>query len=183
MTEEDIVNLIKNDKWMMDILRDAQGLHLPDWMIGAGFLRNKVWDYLHNMAREVPDTRDIDLVYFNAQDASVEKDKKLSRRMSGVSDLEWDIKNQAYMHLRHGREKPYKNTVDALSEWVETATCVAVNLKHDEPKIVAPYGIDDLVNLVIRPVPTQRKNLEVFYKRIESKQWLQKWHKLRVVVD
>jgi len=64
MTEQDIINLIKNDKWMMAVLKEADKLNLSDWMIGAGFLRNKVWDYLHNIKREIADTRDIDLVYF-----------------------------------------------------------------------------------------------------------------------
>src|SRR3989344_341827 len=42
MTEKDILDLIKIDKWMMDILRVAEKLNLPDWIIGAGFIRNKV---------------------------------------------------------------------------------------------------------------------------------------------
>ena len=46
MNEQDIINLIKNDEWMMSVLGEAEKLCLPDWMIGAGFLRNKVWDFL-----------------------------------------------------------------------------------------------------------------------------------------
>ena len=42
MTEKDILDLIKRDKWMMDVLRVAEKLNLPDWIIGAGFIRNKV---------------------------------------------------------------------------------------------------------------------------------------------
>ena len=43
MTEQDILKIIENDKWMMDILHVAERLNLPDSMIGAGFVRNKVW--------------------------------------------------------------------------------------------------------------------------------------------
>ena len=61
MTEQDILDLIAKDEWMMGVLRTARSLHLPDWMIGAGFVRNKVWDYLHGYENiEVP-TADIDL--------------------------------------------------------------------------------------------------------------------------
>ncbi len=34
--EMDILNLIKEDKWMMDILEAASTLNLPDWWICAG---------------------------------------------------------------------------------------------------------------------------------------------------
>ena len=34
---------------MMNVLNEANKLNLPDWVIGAGFLRNKVWDYLHDI--------------------------------------------------------------------------------------------------------------------------------------
>ena len=62
MTEQDILKIIENDKWMMDILHVAQKLNLPDWMIGAGFVRNKVWDYLHGYKNEKVLTRDIDFI-------------------------------------------------------------------------------------------------------------------------
>jgi len=130
MNEQDIINLIKADAWMMAVLQEADKLQLPDWMIGAGFLRNKVWDHLHNIKREMAETRDIDLIYFDLKNQSEENDQKLSQKMKGKLGLEWEIVNQAYAHKLHKRSKPYLNTVEALSEWVETATCVAVTLKN-----------------------------------------------------
>ncbi len=56
MTEQDIIQMVKNDEWMMNVLTEANKLNLPDWIIGAGFLRNKVWDYLHDIKRNVADT-------------------------------------------------------------------------------------------------------------------------------
>ncbi len=58
-----------------------------------------------------------------------------------------------------------------------------VTLENEEPKIVAPHGIDDLVNLIVRPTPSRKGDLSIFYKRIESKKWLEKWPKLRVVTE
>lgn len=182
MTEEDIVKMIKRDKWMMDILTEADKLNLPDWMIGAGFLRNKVWDYLHHVNREVADTHDIDLVYFDKTNVDEEKDRLISENMNGVLGLEWEIVNQAYTHKWHEREIPYENTSEALSEWVETPTCVAVTLVNGEPHIIAPHGIADLVKLVIRPSPSHRDKLDIFYKRIEDKKWLLKWPKLKIIL-
>lgn len=182
MKEQDIIDLVKSDKWMMNVLHEAEKLNLPEWMIGAGFLRNKVWDYLHGIRRDVADTNDIDLVYLDKENISEENDYTLSDKMSGTLGLRWEIKNQAYMHIRHNHE-PYKSTAEGISHWVETPTCVAVTLKNGGPKIIAPHGINDLVNLIVRPSPTRTDNLDLFYKRIEDKQWLSKWPKLKVVVD
>ena len=182
MKEKDLVKMVKEDKWMMDVLYEAEKLNLPDWMIGAGFLRNKVWDKLHNIKREVADTNDIDLVYFDQKNTEKE-DKELSNKMKGKLGLNWEIVNQSYAHTWHNRKIPYINTTEALSEWVETPTCVAVTLVKGEPKIIAPHGIDDLVNLIVRPAPSHRKNIELFQSRVKSKKWLEKWPKLRVVLE
>lgn len=182
MNEQDIVSLVKSDTWMMDVLREAEKLNLPEWMIGAGFLRNKVWDHLHEIKRDIADTNDIDLVYLDKENVSEENDFAHSEKMSGTLGLRWEIKNQAYMHTRHNHQ-PYKSTQEGISHWVETPTCVAVTLKNGEPKIIAPHGIDDLVNLIVRPSPSRTADLDLFYKRIEDKQWLSKWPKLKVVIN
>ena len=66
-TKDDIINLIQNDKWMMDILEQAKKLNLPDWWIGAGFVRSKIWDVLHEYKERTPmsASSDIDLIYFD----------------------------------------------------------------------------------------------------------------------
>ena len=34
--EQDIIQLVKDDAWMMDILQNAKALHLPDWWRTSG---------------------------------------------------------------------------------------------------------------------------------------------------
>lgn len=182
MNERDIIDLIESDNWMMSVLLEAEKLNLPDWMIMSGFLRNKVWNHLHGIQREEVDTNDIDLVYFDPTTTNEEIDKNLSLHMKSVTGLEWDIINQAYTHNWHNHD-PYKNTTEALSYLVETSTCVAITLQNGELSLNAPHGIDDLVNSIVRPTPFRAKNLALFYKRIEDKQWLSKWPKLKIIVD
>ena len=45
-------------------------------MIGAGFVRNPVWDHLHNYENETPST-DIDIAYFDP----VNKDEEIEKRI------------------------------------------------------------------------------------------------------
>ena len=42
LNKKGILKIIQDDKRMMDILEQSKGLDLPDWWIGAGFIRSKV---------------------------------------------------------------------------------------------------------------------------------------------
>lgn len=184
MNEEVILKLIEKDPWMMEVLATASDANLPDWMIGAGFVRNKVWDYLHGYSNKEVPTSDIDLVYFDPAELSEDTEKEIDRRLKEKLNINWSAKNQARMHLKHGRGVPYKNSEEALSEWVETPTCVAVRLEKDDTlKLFAPHGIDDLVNLVVRPTPSFENDLETFWNRVKSKNWEKKWPKLVIVTE
>ena len=74
-TEREIIDLIQEDKWMMELLKCAQTLNLPDWWICAGFVRSKIWDVLHGFDERtrIPD---IDVIYYDRTniEKSVEKE-------------------------------------------------------------------------------------------------------------
>jgi hypothetical protein len=181
MTEKDIINLIQNDKWMMGILKTASDLNLPDWMIGAGFIRNKVWDYLAGNKRETVDTHDIDLVYFDPTGNDEKADEKLSERLQKETGIAWEVVNEFYAHKFNGLP-PYISTEDAISQWVETVTAIGVTLKKNgELKLFAPYGINDLVNFIVRPSPKFKGNIKTVSERVAKKGWINKWPRIKVV--
>jgi len=193
-TEEDILKVIKEDKWMMDILKTVKNLNLPDWWIGAGFVRSKVWDTLHGYKIRTPmsKTSDIDVIYFDKNDF-IEDESRFDRTQKeiyyekllkkDIPNINWSVTNQSRMHLFHG-DKQYKSSEDALAQWVETATCIGVKLNKNNNLILsAPRGIDDLVNLILRPTPNANNSIDLFYERINKKQWLTKWPKLKVLTN
>lgn len=171
----------------MDCLKLAESLNLPDWWIGAGFVRSKVWDNIHGY-KERTSLPDIDLIYFEEKPINtIRKDeKKFEEILNAHKELcvKWQVRNQARMHLHHKR-KPYKNSEEALSEWAETATCIGVRLEKGKLKFTAPHGTRDLVNLIVRPIPGYKKKYSfdstIFDKRFNEKKWLEKWPKLKVV--
>jgi hypothetical protein len=182
MTEQDILKLIESDEWMMQILRVARDEKLPDWMIGAGFVRNKVWDHLHGIDNEEVQTADIDLIYYDPTDTSEETEKEHDTNLGKKMNVNWSTKNQARMHKKHNRQGQYTDSTEALSEWVEIPTCVAVQLDtQDALRLIAPHGISDLVNLIVRPTPAHRDNLSRYWQRIKSKGWEEKWPKLTIL--
>lgn len=183
MNDNNILDLIRADPWMMRVLRSAAALGLPEWMIGAGFVRNKVWDHLHGFANAQVQTADIDLIYFDPLDVRESTEKDYDRRLRAVCDVNWSTKNQARMHTVTG-DAPYASAADGLAHWVETATCVAVTVREDgELRLIAPHGIGDLVGLIVRRSPMFRRDIGILRQRAESKQWLQKWPRLRLVLD
>jgi len=179
-TEADIEKLVENDAWMMKVLQAAETLDLPDWWIGAGFLRNKVWDAISG--NESQKSRDVDLVYFEGQAIAPETDWRFDETMNQkFSFAEWEVRNQARMHYKNNFP-PYISTADGISHWVETATCVAVKLTDGKLKFLYCHGSDDLLTMIARPVKEFQTPdmLKVFYDRIESKKWRERWPKLRI---
>ena len=63
--EHQILTLIGSDAWAMEMLRLARRLGLPDWAIGAGFVRSLVWDHLCGFERRMP-LSDIDCGLFRS---------------------------------------------------------------------------------------------------------------------
>jgi uncharacterized protein len=178
---EEISDLIRADAWMMEVLNAAEQLGLPDWWIGAGFLRNKVWNHIVGKGSE--QTRDVDLVYFNKADVSQETDWAYDDRMNREFPIaQWEVRNQARMHYKNNFE-PFHSTADGIAHWTETATAVAIRSTGGKLEYLFCYGTDDLFNLTARPTPYCKSGamLQLFRERVAKKQWQQKWPDLKVL--
>lgn len=179
--ESDIPALIESDPWMMRVLECAEALDLPDWWIGAGFLRNKIWDYLEGIPSTPP--RDIDLVYFNPADTRPETDWQYDATMrSKYPFAEWEVRNQARMHTKNNLP-PFTSSQDGIAHWVETATSIAVKKNGSALTFLYCHGSDDLLSLVARPIPFYAApgQYDVFATRIASKKWRERWPHLTVI--
>jgi uncharacterized protein len=183
MREQDIVGLISDDAWMMNVLRLVHSLGLPDWCVCAGFVRTRVWDYLHDFNSPTP-LSDVDVVYFDRNDTNESTEKEYEKVLRELdSSIPWSVKNQARMHTKNGHV-PYVSTADGLANFPEVCTAIGAYLDSNEQiHLVAPYGIDDLVNLVVSPTPfyTSTDKKDVYEKRIGSKRWQATWNRLRII--
>lgn len=91
--EKDIINLIQNDSEMMDILRIASKLNLPDWWICAGFVRAKIWDSLHAFTVKTNPT-DIDVIYFDKENTDEVTEKNFEVVLKKMQpNVPWSVKN------------------------------------------------------------------------------------------
>jgi hypothetical protein len=177
-TKRDVVDFIAQRPDMMRLIGIVEALSLPDCWIGAGFVRNAVWDPLHGNVAEVPG--DVDVAWFDAVCAAPARDAAIEAHLCEVDPrVRWDVKNQARMHVRNG-DAPYRNVEAAIACWPETATAVAVR-KHDgRLELIAPYGIDDLTGLIVRPTPAFLHKADIIARRVREKGWRARWPRLRM---
>jgi uncharacterized protein len=177
-TIDDIIRFIARRPDMMRRLDLVASLTLPDCWVGAGFVRNALWDVLHGIA--CGGEGDVDVAYFDCADVRTERDAEIERRLQAAdSETRWDVKNQARMHHRNG-VAPYVNTRDAIARWPETATAIAVRKTFRGIELIAPHGVEDLLGVIARPTPAFRSKTEVVARRIEEKRWRTRWPRLRV---
>lgn len=177
--EQQIITWLSEEPLHLRALSEARKLRLNDAWLAAGFVRNLVWDRLHGYAVATP-LNDIDVVYFNSADCSVEADAHLEQCLHQASpDLPWSVKNQARMHERHGH-LPYISSAQAISYWVEVETAIGARMNDaGQIELNAPLGLDALFTFTITPNP-RHAIPAVFAERVSSKGWLTLWPKLKV---
>lgn len=159
----------------------AASLDLNDCWIGAGLIRNAVWDHLHGYPIALHVNSDVDVVYCNWSDVRIETDVAIEARLyAHFPDIPWSVHNQARMHEANG-DDAYRDTEDAIRHWPETATAIAARILGDRIEVIAPHGVDDLVNLVVRPTPQFTAKLAVYRHRVASKGWANRWPKLTFI--
>lgn len=182
-----LLDLVTQDRGALADLARARALAraagLGPWCLAAGWLRNRVWDRLSGFRTFGPED-DLDLVFFDPRDPRPERDRALDAALrEGAPGRLWQVRNQARMHARHG-DRPYRSLEEALAHWLETATGVGVRLQADDRlSLVAPWGLDDLLSLTLRPTPSGRARLAAYLARIDAKGWRRRWPGLRVLEE
>ncbi|WP_229506130.1 nucleotidyltransferase family protein [Paenibacillus sp. 1001270B_150601_E10] len=159
---------------MMEALKHVRALHLPQGYIAAGFVRNYIWNQLHDR-NELAPINDTDVVYYDSDQLDEAVDLAYEAKLEERDPFwKWSVKNQARMHIRN-QILPYSSVEDALSKWPETATAVGVRLNADDAlEWVCPWGFADMMEMKVRKSPLFSD--EVYYNhRVQSKGWLTRW--------
>ena len=175
--------LLKNKtlKYLLEVL-DKSGLE--NYYIGAGCINQTVFNYYSGYDIEYG-IGDYDIVYYD-EDLSYEAEDKIIKMIhSKVCDMDinLDIKNEARVHLwyeeKFGRKiEAYTSVEDAIGRWTSTATCIGVRYKNGKFIVYAPYGLNDIFSMIIRPV-VGNVSTEIYCKKCLK--WKDKWPKLKIV--
>ncbi|MFA5603628.1 MAG: nucleotidyltransferase family protein [Bacilli bacterium] len=175
--------LLKSKK-IKYVLETLEKYGLKNYYVAAGCINQTVFNYYHDFDLDYG-IKDIDIVYFD-EDLSYEAEDKIIKEITLLFDdnlFDVDIKNQARVHLwyenKFGFEiKPYTSVEDAISKWGATVTCIGVRMEESEIIVYSAYGLDDLFNLIIRPV---KEHFSKEQYKIKTKKWQDTWPLLKVI--
>jgi len=159
-------------------------LGLPNWYLGGGCIAQTVWNVAHsNPATAGID--DFDIAYFDVDLSACAENEVVACVRDLLSDLPLrpDVKNQARVHLwyasRFGYEiRPYSSCEDALATWPTTAAAIGVRRENGALLVQAPFGTDDLLELIVRPNRVQITP-DIYAAKVER--WSKVWPRLQIL--
>lgn len=180
---EDIVRATPS---LMHVMTVARELDLPEWLIFSGAIYQPVLNHLTGREADYG-IKDYDLGYFDPSDTSYEAEDVVIRRVAQAFSPPLremvEVRNQARVHLwfQDKFREPYApltSSEEALSRFTTTAFSVGVRLEADDSlTILAPFGLEDLFALRLRPNPHRRTT--GFSRTAESA--VRRWPELSVV--
>jgi uncharacterized membrane protein len=178
--EEYIIRLIEKNQTVqliLNALRDQS----EELFLGGGVIRNIIWDDLHNY-KEMTPIDDVDIIYFDKLHTSKDYDIEIENKLKSIiPNYKWSVKNQARMHTINN-DDPYSSLPDAVSKWPETVSAMLLRKELDGKYLfIAPFDFDDLFRLIVRPTPYFMHKLDKYQSRIKSKNWKDKWDKLKIL--
>lgn len=166
--EDRLREIVRATPTTWEVLRTVRGLDLPDWMIFSGAVYQPVWNALTGRDPAYG-IKDYDVAYHDDSDTSYEAEDVVIQRVAAafappLRDLV-EVRNQARVHLwfekKFGADEPYpplEDSAAALKRFVATAFCVGVRLEADDSLSVwAPFGLEDLFAMRLRPNPLRVK--------------------------
>jgi hypothetical protein len=148
---------------LMEVLRTARALDLPDWMVFSGAVYQPVLNHLTGRPAE-HGLKDYDLAYHDASDLSYAAEDAVIRRAAAAFSPDLsplvEVRNQARVHLWFAQKfgetdyGPLSCSQDALLRFASATFAVGVRLEVDDRLAVfAPFGLDHLFALRLRPNP------------------------------
>jgi hypothetical protein len=98
-------------------------------------------------------------------------------------DIRFDVKNQARVHLwyeaRFGYPiEPYRSSAGAIDTFPTTAGSIGIRPARGELAAYTAFGLDDLLNLKVRPNKRQVTR-EIYCKKVDR--WKALWPMLDIV--
>jgi hypothetical protein len=151
--------IVRSDPDLMQMLASIRRVRLPQWWLVAGCLYQTVWNVLTGRDRGTG-IKDYDLIYFDDSDLSWAAEDTVIRRVATATSGcvgPVEVRNQARVHLwfeaRFGTVYPRLYSADeAIRRYASIVHAIGVRLDDDNRlDVVAPFGLDDLFSLVIRP--------------------------------
>lgn len=167
------------------VLGVLQDLAIPDAWLVSGCIFQAVWNGLTGRPPGYG-INDYDVFYFDPDTSYEAEDAVIKRCAAALSSIaaEVQVRNQARVHLWYPEKfgKPYApvaNASEGLARFL--APCCAVGLRRtgQTHEIAAPFGLDDLFAMVIRPNTLTTGPQEQY--EAKAARWKSEWPEVTVL--
>lgn len=157
---------------VMTVLEGMREIGLPDPLLVSGAVYQTAWNAITGRPCDYG-IKDFDAVFFdpdtswNAEDVWI---RKAAAFFEPPLDALVEVRNQARVHIwfpaKHGEPyPPLASSAESLERFVCPAFAVGARLAPEgEVEIVAPFGLDDLFSMILRPNP--RRQLATGWERV-----------------
>jgi hypothetical protein len=182
--EKRLEDIVRSDDQVMALLEFLARSEKASWCLGAGMLAGRIWNHLTDRPGD-HGLNDIDVAFYDPDDLSYEREESLAARLDTAFpdfSVPFDVKNQARVHLwyeaKFGRPvAPFASLEEALATWPTTCNALGVSLRRNRLSIIAPYGLEDLFAMRVRP--NKRLVTEEVY-RTKVARWKDCWPELQI---
>ncbi len=174
--EARLIELVRASPTLMRVLTLARDFDLPDWLLVAGSIYQTVWN---SLTGRDPDhgVKDYDLVYFDPDPSWDAEDVQINRAAAffpaPLAEMV-EVRNQGRVHLwfegKFGQPyAPLASTAEMVERFVCPAFSVGLRLRPDDSfDLIAPFGLEDMFAMRLRPNPRRPSNPEGFQKVLAS---------------
>ena len=184
MSERRLIEIVDQNEDLQRLFEIADHL-FDEYYIAAGCITQTVWNALHGYAPTYG-IKDADIIYFNDSGTTIDEEKEFESKMRQTLPdfpFEIDVKNEALVHLWYEKKfkrplEPYVSLEDAIDTWPTTASAVGVKKVDGRYECYAPFGLDDLFSLIVRP------NKRLVTKEVycsKATRWKEKWPQLTII--
>lgn len=185
---EIFISILKQNNDLMTILEYISQLELPNFYIAAGSIFQTIWNYYDNKPLNFG-IKDIDIIYYDSSNISKESEKEIEDKIINHFEelglkYEFDVHNEARMYLwkKDNENKDidqYKNSEDAIDQWIATIHAIGITKENNEIKVYAPYGLSDIFSKTIRPIKHKANSKELYNKKVAS--WQNRFENLNII--
>ncbi|NTV31042.1 nucleotidyltransferase family protein [candidate division WWE3 bacterium] len=155
---DELIRIVRKNNFNDVILNSDPFPDSVSWYLGAGCISQSIWNELHNRSHE-QGIKDYDLIYFDPSDISKEAEEltqqKINKQFSHLP-IYIEVVNQARVHTWYEQDfgkkiPPLTSCEDAINQWPTTATTIGITSHNGKDAVYAPYGLNDLFGLIVRP--------------------------------
>lgn len=156
--ETALLDAVLADPVCAAVLERVPALGLGEWWLTAGAIFQNVWNSVEGRPAGYG-IKDYDVFYYDDSDLSWEAEDTVIRAagdLLGDVPATIEVRNEARVHLWYAEKfgtpaLPFTSATDAVDAFASTVCCVAVTRDDSGLRVYAPFGLEDVFAMRMRP--------------------------------